>query len=242
MLNGRRSDNFILMKISLVIPAYNEEKYIGACLESIEKYGKDFFEVIVINNGSDDRTGEIARSFSFVRLVNEPTKGLPRARQRGLEEAKGDLIAYVDADTKIPENWVSKINKELVCLSGPYVCYDASLPLRFFMWIYFTLLAVPTYFIIGYMAISGNLVMKKNILESIGGFDHNISFYGDDTDIAKRASAIGKVKFMKNFYMYTSARRMNKDGVLITAFRYVINFFAIVFIGKPITYTHSDIR
>jgi glycosyltransferase involved in cell wall biosynthesis len=227
------------MKISLIIPAYNEEKYIGECLKSAIKNGEKLFEIIVVNNASTDNTEEVVKSFmkysSNIRIVNEPRKGLTKARQRGLNEAGGDIIAHIDADTKMPRGWVEKVkrnfekNSNIVCVSGPYIYYDQSFIGKMFV-------------LLGYMAVGGNFAVKKDAVEKIGGFDENISFYGEDTDIARRLSRVGKVKFFLNLYMYTSARRLKNEGVAKTAIKYLINFVSEVFFKKPATGDYKDIR
>src|SRR5690606_34277315 len=122
------------MKLAFVIPAYNEEALIGKCLESvlaeIKRSGADA-DVIVVNNASKDRTGEIARSFEGVRVVDEPKKGLVNARHAGFAASEGyELVANIDSDTIVPEGWLDTVLSEfakdpkLVCLSGPYVYYD----------------------------------------------------------------------------------------------------------------------
>jgi GT2 family glycosyltransferase len=98
------------------------------------------------------------------------------------------------------------------------------------------------YFLLGYMAVGGNFAVKKDAVEKIGGFDENISFYGEDTDIARRLSRVGKVKFFLNLYMYTSARRLKNEGVAKTAIKYLINFVSEVFFKKPATGDYKDIR
>src|SRR3989344_4702815 len=125
-------------KISLIIPAYNEEKYIGECLKSvIENSDGKFHEIIVVDNGSTDRTTEIARGFSCIKVVHEKLKGTNRARERGLRESTGDLIAFIDADTQLHSNWhdtAQKIfskNPDMVSLSGPYRYYDGPKPMRY---------------------------------------------------------------------------------------------------------------
>lgn len=236
------------MKISLIIPAHNEEKYIRDCLLSIEKNGKELFEVIVIDNVSSDKTSEIVKAFPFARVVYEPQKGLPFARNRGLKEAHGDIIAYVDADTKMPRGWVKKIIKEfqkdekMVSMSGPYIYYDVSFFQKILVWMYWIILAWPSYFFIGYMAVLGNFVARKDALEKIGGFNEDVIFYGDDTDISKKLYKIGRVKFFQKFYMLSSARRLKHEGFLLTAYRYIINFLWIVFKNKPKTKTYNNIR
>ena len=100
-------------KVSLVIPAYNEEKYIAACLDhAIKNSGGRFFEIIVIDNASTDSTSRIARGFPGVRVVHEPNKGLTSARQRGFLESSGDIVAYLDADTRLPESWFDVLERE----------------------------------------------------------------------------------------------------------------------------------
>ncbi|TSC70698.1 MAG: glycosyltransferase [Parcubacteria group bacterium Gr01-1014_49] len=124
------------MKISFVIPAYNEEKRLPRCLSAVERELARTpcdAEVIVVNNASTDRTGEVARGYSWVRTVDEPKKGLVRARHAGLEASTGDIIANVDADTMLPEGWLATVLAEfrkddnLAALSGPFIYYDLSL-------------------------------------------------------------------------------------------------------------------
>ena len=96
--------------ISLIIPAYNEEKYITDCLIHVLKNSGDkFLEVLVIDNASTDMTSAIAARYDNVRIVREDKKGLTSARQRGYLEAKGDILAFVDADTLMPSGWAEKL-------------------------------------------------------------------------------------------------------------------------------------
>jgi glycosyltransferase involved in cell wall biosynthesis len=236
------------MKVSLVIPAYNEEKFIGACLEAALSHGSDLCEVVVIDNASTDQTASIAASFPGVRVVYEPQKGLTKARQRGLTEAKGEIIAYIDADTKMPKGWVNKViavfaeDAKVVCVSGPYVYYDMSpvgkMAIQFF-WLF---LAWPSYWLTGFLAIGGNFAAKKEALEKIGGFDQTISFYGEDADIARRLHLVGKVIFRQRLYMPTSARRFKGEGSLTIAWRYIINFLSVALVKKAFTESYQDIR
>ena len=97
------------MNISVVVPAYNEEQYIAACLSSIlNQKNEALHEIIVVDNASTDATAQIAASYPGVRVVLEQNKGLPYARQRGLEEAVGDIVAYIDADTKVRPGWLQR--------------------------------------------------------------------------------------------------------------------------------------
>ncbi len=236
------------MKISLIIPAYNEEKYIGDCLKSIEEYGKDFFEVIVINNASSDNTARVASNFPFVRVVDQPQKGLLWARQKGYEEGKGDILAYIDSDCRIGPMWYENIlkeftkNKNLVSLSGPYKYYDLTSFENFQANIGWWISAPLTYRIVGYMVLGGNFAVKKEALDKIKGFNTGISFYGEDTDLARRLSPYGKVKFKMNFTINTSGRRLIKEGIFKTFIVYGLNYIWEVFFKKPLTKSHENIR
>lgn len=244
------------MKLSFVIPAYNEEGLIGKCLESILKQAAERpgeIEIIVVNNASTDRTREIAASFPGVRVVDEPKKGIVNARHAGFLASSGDLIANVDADTMLTSDWIEKVfkefskNQKLVALSGPYIYYDLSKTHNFFIKIYYYIgysSHVVNHLIlhIGAMLQGGNFILKRSALEKIGGFDTSIVFYGEDTDIAKRIQKVGRVKFTFNLPMYTSGRRLKKEGMLIMASRYGINYFWTIFFKKPFTKTYFDIR
>ena len=96
------------MKISLVIPAYNEEKFIKKCLESVKNQTVEPSEVILINNDSIDKTADIAKNFK-VKIINEKQQGISYARNRGFNEAKYELIARCDADCILPKNWIEQI-------------------------------------------------------------------------------------------------------------------------------------
>ena len=88
--------------ISIIIPAYNLQNYIGRCLDSVLAQSFKDFEAIIINDGSDDATGEICDSYSRkdnrIKLINQKNRGLGCARNKGLDNAKGELIAFVDGD------------------------------------------------------------------------------------------------------------------------------------------------
>jgi glycosyltransferase involved in cell wall biosynthesis len=236
-------------KISLVIPAYNEEKYIGACLEhALKNGGKNLFEIIVIDNASTDQTKLVAEKYPGVKVIRENTKGLTYARQRGLLEARGDILAYIDADTRMPEGWAKIVleefgkNLDLACLSGPYKYYDLPLWEQFLVKIYWYILAYPLYLIFGYMAIGGNFAIRKTVLEKMNGFDTSIQFYGEDTNIARRAHKFGKVKFKTSFFMNTSGRRLDGQGLFKTAIIYSVNFFSEAVMRRPVTKKYTDIR
>jgi glycosyltransferase involved in cell wall biosynthesis len=241
------------MRLSIVIPAYNEQDYLPGCLEQVLAEVRrcphpEMVEVLVVDNASIDDTAEVARRMPGVRVVHEPHKGLTRARQAGLLAATGDLLGYVDADTRMPPGWIDRVMRtferhpNVVCVSGPYIYYDAKRWQRAMVRMYWIFLASPAYWMTRYMVVGGNFAARRSALEQIGGFDTEIAFYGEDTNIARRLSKAGKVKFMLRLPMRTSSRRLRAEGMAATAGKYVANFVSEVVLKRPVTQGYRDIR
>lgn len=235
------------MMLSFIIPAYNEEHYLGSCLDSVLKEIKNsacLAEIIVVNNASTDKTRAIAKSYQDVKLVDENNKGLTRARQTGFLASSGELIANIDADTRLPAGWINKVTKEfennekLAAFSGPQVYYDLPVYKNLFVHIFY-LFTFWTYVInryvlrVGSVVQGGNFVLRRSALEKIGGFNLNIDFYGEDADLAKRLFPVGQIKFSLKFPISASGRRLANEGVLRMGARYAINYFWMIFFRKP---------
>ena len=243
------------MKLSFVIPAYNEENYLSDCINSIlaQTAGRDDMEIVVVNNASTDRTRDVALSFPGVRLVDEPRKGLTHARQAGYMASTGELIANVDSDSRLPAGWVSKVlnafqkQPNMASLSGPLIYYDLSPFKRFLVRIFYgiTWLTYVTnrYLLhIGSMVQGGNFVVRRSALEQIGGFNLDITFYGEDADLARRLPQAGPVVFTLKLGMFSSARRLKKEGVFAMAAKYAANYFSTILLKRPYSQQHIDIR
>ncbi len=245
------------MKLSFVIPAHNEEFTLGACLDSImrELAATDHrydAEIIVVNNASGDRTRTVALRYPGVHVVDEPQKGLVKARARGFRESTGDIVANIDADTLLPPGWLARVFYEferdtnLACLTGPLVYYDLSparqLLVRIFCWLAFITHIIFRTLGIGAWVQGGNFILRRDAWERAGGFDTSIDFYGEDTDVARRIVRQGKVKFMFRLPIYSSGRRLAHEGVLAIGWRYTINYFWVLLFGKPRHTTSQDIR
>lgn len=242
------------MKISFIIPAYNEEKYITQCLESVVAEAKRSpfeYEIIVVNNASSDKTKEIALSFSEVIVVDEPKRGTSNARQAGLSVSKGDLIVNFDADSIMPQGWSRKIEEifeddSIVALSGPCIYHESSIAIRMLVKIYY-FFAFLIHTInqdilkVGAVLQGGNAVLRRSALEKIGGYDISIKFYGDDTDIAKRMSKVGRVKFDLSFTMKTSSRRFKKEGLVKIGWNYLVNHLWVIIFGRPFSTEYQEI-
>ncbi|MGA9873231.1 MAG: glycosyltransferase family 2 protein [Rhodococcus sp. (in: high G+C Gram-positive bacteria)] len=99
--------------LSVVVPAYNEEAYIGLCLKSLVAQSDDLHEIIVVDNNSTDRTAAVVRAFMAtepkVKLLVETAPGVAHARNAGFRAATGDVLGRVDADTRVRPGWARAI-------------------------------------------------------------------------------------------------------------------------------------
>lgn len=113
--------------VSVLVPTYNEEKYIASCLETLleQDYPKERLEIFVIDGNSVDNTKKIANSFnnyfSSFYLLNNPNKIVPFALNIGIKEAKGDVIIRIDAHSRYPKNYISSLVKKLYELNADNV-------------------------------------------------------------------------------------------------------------------------
>jgi len=93
------------MKISVIIPVYNKAEYVGACLENTLQQDFDDFEVICVNDGSTDGSGEICDQWAAkdnrIKVFHTENGGVTAARRKGVEQAKGKYIVFVDADDQL---------------------------------------------------------------------------------------------------------------------------------------------
>ena len=242
--------------ISFVVPAFNEERLLPACLHAIQAEiarTPCVAEIVVVDNASQDRTAAVAAGFACVRVVHEPLKGLVHARRAGFEAAGGLLVANIDADTVIPPGWLGRVLAEfardpkLVTISGPYDYHDAPAGTRWAARLFYAAAFVP-YLVnrhvlnVGSMVQGGNFTLRRDALEQAGGFDDRFTFYGEDTDIARRMHRLGRVKFTWALTAKSSGRRLKGDGLVMTGLRYGANYFWATFLGRPFTTAWTDYR
>ena len=235
--------------VSVVIPAYNEEKYISRLLNSLsETKLLSVKEIIVVDNNSTDKTAEIARGFKGVTVVTEFNKGVAWARAKGAQAASAEIIFFLDADTSISKNWEKRLlesfgDPNVVCVSGPSFYDDLSAWRQILAKIYWKFASVFVYPLLGYMGNFANLAVRKRAYHEIGGIDTNIPFYGDDTNLPRRLSKVGKVIFCYDMFVWASGRRFAKEGMLKTAFRYVKAFFLeVIFRHSSAKNEYTNVR
>ncbi len=198
------------MKMSIVIPNYNGEKYLSGCLKSIDKQTQKIFETIVVDNGSSDTSIDIISNFSKVKLIrNKKNLGFSKAVNIGIKEAKGDLIALLNNDTELDNSWAEKIVE--AAQAYPKAGFFASKMLDYYHHDIIdsagdglswsgrafnigrgkknTSEFFKKKFVFG--ACGGSAVYRKEIFEKVGYFDEDFFMYLEDVDFSFRAQSQG---------------------------------------------------
>jgi glycosyltransferase involved in cell wall biosynthesis len=242
------------LTISVIVCAHNEERFIARCLHSVLAQTRLPDEIILINNASTDRTGAVAASIPGVRVIDEPRKGLVVARERGRQEARADLLVYIDADCRAPLTWLERIaerfeeDEDLIALSGNYRFYDWDWWGRTLLRAYDLTLGPATHILVKYILrigvvfYGGNFAVRRDALDRINGFDTTIEFHGEDTNLGRRLSRIGNVELRYDCFLYTSARRYNAMGKGAVFRLYVRNFVSELLHHRPKDTVHLDVR
>jgi glycosyltransferase involved in cell wall biosynthesis len=196
-------------EVSVVVPVRNAEETIGDCVDSLLAlaYPSGSFEVVVVDNASTDRTPAILERYAKrVRLLHEPSRGPSHARNTGIRHARGDVIAFTDADCRVDESWLAEIipairDEGVGMAGGPILTEQPSNYVeRFGEAIHDHERAItrsqPPY------VITANGAARKSTLEAIGGFDPAFP-RGQDADLSFRLWAAGyKLVFAAGAIVY----------------------------------------
>lgn len=254
-------DTFHSIQYSFVIPAYNEREFISPCLDSIydeiNRYHlESLSEIIVVDNNSLDGTEDFIKTFfPDVVVIKESEQGLVPARKAGIKIARGQYIINLDADVRLPVGWfkyaISQLtgNPELVAISGPYYYYDLSRFQNAVIQGYYGIakllyLIVRHIFKSGSMIQGGNVMIRSDAIRASGAYENidAFKFYGEDTELARRLSKIGKVEFSLKHKVYSSGRRIISEGLFKTGLTYTMNYFWPILFKRPFTKEWIDHR
>jgi glycosyltransferase involved in cell wall biosynthesis len=184
--------------VSVIIPCYNQGKYLGEAIESILAQTYRHFEIIVIDDGSTDETGEVAGRYEGVRCVRQENRGLSGARNRGIEESRGELMVFVDADDRLKrgglEAGVKAMREHADCslVFGHYenIMQDGSLTLPP------RLCAESEHYLellrLNFIGMHATVMYRRSVLDKVGGFDTSLRAC-EDYDIYFRIAREHKI-------------------------------------------------
>lgn len=187
-------------RISVIVPARNEQAHIEMCLTALEKqeYDKEFYEIIVVDNNSTDQTVNIVKKFKNVRLVSCPSGPVGRVRNKGAECAEGSILAFIDADCVAPADWLKNIN--LAVKDGYVVGGGAKLPSPPNDIEKFWLLEGPDGHSLPTELIGASIAITKRDFENIQGFNELLPS-GEDSEFS--------IKIKQNNYTVKISREFS---------------------------------
>ena len=205
-------------RVSVVVCAYNASDTLEDNLTAIERLNYPDYEVILVNDGSKDRTGDIGRAHPSVRLVEVPNGGLSAARNIGLSHATGEIIAYTDADTRVDPDWLTFLvqpflNSDVVGSGGPNVVPADDPPMAQCI---ARAPGGPTHVLlddrIAEHVPGCNMAFRREALLSIRGFNPIYLRAGDDVDVCWRLQARGwKIGFASSALVWHHHRASIKS-------------------------------
>ena len=224
-------------KITVIVPAYNEEELIAGCLDSLlhQTLNRDEYEIIVVDNNSTDLTARIALSRG-VRVERELRKGYVHAIRRGIEVSHTELIAFTDADCRVPPNWLEKIlanfesSTKVVGVGGKLAFYD--IPPIFDK-------TVRSILYLNKALPGNNMAVRREALYRIGGVDPSVNLTVDYW-LTLKLRKVGKLKVDRRLVVNTSGRRFM--NAFDSDIKYFINVMSMRVSSKPVFYDFPDIR
>lgn len=191
--------------LSVIIPAYNAEETLRSCLSALhdQSLPKREYEIVVIDDGSTDRTPDIAKEFKVIYLF-QTNQGPATARNKGVSVAQGSIVLFTDSDCVPDHNWLQEMvspfsDPEVMGVKGAYRTRQTKLGARFaqaefedrydLLQTYTSIDMIDTY----------SAAFRKEVLVKIGGFDESFSVANnEDTDLSYRLASSG-YKLVFNF-------------------------------------------
>lgn len=213
------------MDISVIVPAFNEEKRVRPCLESIrEQHTTHSYELIVSDSNSTDRTVSIAREYAD-KVVVCMERGTARARNGGAKLAGGDILVFIDSDTMIMPGYLDTVyevlrNEHTLAVSCAFKFTGRSpklLMAEHVTNVYFILRSL-----LGAATLPGfNMCIRREAFERLGGFR---LCHLEDLDMSIKLRQAGKTVYLAKRMAITSSRRLEMDGISGTL-KYYMDLF-----------------
>jgi len=211
------------LKVSVVIPALNEELSIERCLNSIRRQDQQV-ELILIDNGSVDQTPEIARQYCDKVLI-EPGLSLAEMRDLGAREAESDIVVTTDADCEAPPQWLSELTKpftdpKVVAVGGAFRPLNRNQLSRFYCWM--SSLVQGTL----HLFQGANMAYRRDAFLRSPGYAS--AKRAEDWNLSWNLRSYGKTKFLRRAYTYTEIpfnRQVEYPGILVSGVLVLLGAF-----------------
>ncbi len=217
--------------LSIVIPTLNEEGFIGDLLQEILNQEMNY-EIIVSDSGSTDRTQEIVREFAAlypqktIRFIPAPIKGVSIARNNGAAHARADYIAFLDADTRIPPNFLRnaylEIKRRNLDGAGCHLKPNSQKLLdKAAFFLHHHCILNPLQYTKRPGSAGAGIIVKRSIHQAINGFDIHLPTC-EELDYIKKISETGKFRMLNSTSIIFNTRRFDEEGRARVWFKYAI--------------------
>lgn len=205
-----------MLKVSVIIPAYNEEQYLSKTLAHIREALSSIScssEIIVVDNDSTDSTRRVAQSFG-ARVISESERNIASVRNTGAKNSTGNILFFVDADTLVPDTLfqiIAHVLEDKNCLGGAVAVEYADLQRK---WMKVYLLGWKFWGMAFNMKQGAAQFCRKSVFEELQGYDQSV-FVGEDVEFYWRLSKFaaqhdGYLHFVEEPKVTTSSRRFDK--------------------------------
>jgi glycosyltransferase involved in cell wall biosynthesis len=243
--------------ISIIVPVYFEEKIIADTLSTypaglLEKYNA---ELIVTDGGSTDDTIRIASQFTDKIVVHneERRQTIAEGRNKGAEEAKGEVLVFINGDTlpadpelffKRIEYWFQQNSKDgrSIALACPVSIRDSEKLFKdsVFYFLHNTYVQMLNFIGMG-MGRGECQIVLAEYFKKVGGYNSALTA-GEDFDLFRRLAKIGKIKFAKDILVYESPRRFRKYGYLRILMSWLLNSISVMFYNRSVSKDWEAVR
>ncbi|HYB92556.1 MAG TPA: glycosyltransferase [archaeon] len=224
--------------VSIIVPTFNEEKYIVSCLKSLKHQtyrGK--YEIIVADGGSKDRTIDLAKKIADKIIVCDSSVGT--ARNYGAKASSGEILAFIDSDTVASPNWLSAIVeamsiKDVVCVGGLTLPLGGS-KMDYFLYKLASRKILKYSITLGIPMVPGfNCAYRRAPFFKIGGFDER-RVLSEDTMLSLTIQRLGKIVYKEKMLAYTSIRRIKAQGHFHMLLLHTFNGLITLFFGRSLS-------
>ncbi len=230
------------VRVSVVIPTFQEERYIGGLLSKLSAAGPGL-EVVVVDGGSTDGTVEVARRFTDkVFVVNK--RGIAVAKNFGGRVARGDVIVYMDTDVSPPADFADKTlrafeDHRVVGATCNIMPLNPRVSELVFFVFYNKLLQFMTR--VKPHARGEFLAVRKSAFTKVGGYDELLPCI-EDHDFALRVSKLGRFRFVSDLCVYESMRRFRRSGLLSVLKTWTVDYVSYVLFRRTVSKVWVPVR